>query len=193
MYIHMYRDINIWNEKMNYFLFWVWTSSCCRMGRFDAKMAPYSTYKWYKNAWEIRCLKLHKGVKKRLIFFSIFHTSNHIWDGWFEVYILQWRYIECDGVSNHRRLDCLPIRLFRIRSKKTAKLRVTGLCEGIHRWPVDSPDKGPVMRKMFPFDDVTTNTGQIGDSGINCWYEVRFHSSTTVTCGDSVGDFTMFA
>ena len=24
----------------------------------------------------------------------------------------------------------------------------------IHRWPVDSPHKGPVMRKMFPFDDV---------------------------------------
>ena len=25
---------------------------------------------------------------------------------------------------------------------------------GIHRWPVNSPRKGPVMRKMFPFDDV---------------------------------------
>ena len=26
---------------------------------------------------------------------------------------------------------------------------------GIHRWPVDSPHKGPVTRKIFPFDDVT--------------------------------------
>ena len=26
----------------------------------------------------------------------------------------------------------------------------------IHRWPVDSPHKGPVTRKMFPFDDVFT-------------------------------------
>ena len=25
---------------------------------------------------------------------------------------------------------------------------------GIHRWPVNSPQKGPVTRKMFPFDDV---------------------------------------
>ena len=25
---------------------------------------------------------------------------------------------------------------------------------GIHRWPVNSPHKGPVMRKLFPFDDV---------------------------------------
>ena len=25
---------------------------------------------------------------------------------------------------------------------------------GIHRWPVNSPHKWPVMRKIFPFDDV---------------------------------------
>ena len=25
---------------------------------------------------------------------------------------------------------------------------------GIHRWPVNSPHKGPVARKMFPFDNV---------------------------------------
>ena len=25
---------------------------------------------------------------------------------------------------------------------------------GIHQWPVDSPHKGPVTRKMFPFDDI---------------------------------------
>ena len=42
----------------------------------------------------------------------------------------------------------------RRRSKKTSKVRVTGLCEGIHRWPVNSPHKGPITRKMFSFDDV---------------------------------------
>ena len=26
---------------------------------------------------------------------------------------------------------------------------------GIHQWLVNSPHKGPVTRKMFPFDDVT--------------------------------------
>ena len=55
---------------------------------------------------------------------------------------------------NQRRLDCLPKRLFRRTSKKTSKLRVTGLVRGIHRWPVNSPHKGPVTRKMFPFTDV---------------------------------------
>ena len=32
---------------------------------------------------------------------------------------------------------------------------------GIHRWPVNSPHKGPVTRKMFPFDDVIMNTYDI--------------------------------
>ena len=39
-------------------------------------------------------------------------------------------------------------------SKKTSKLRVTGLCVGNSPGPVNSPHKGPVTRKMFPFDDV---------------------------------------
>ena len=34
-----------------------------------------------------------------------------------------------NGVSNHQPHDCLLNRLFRRRSKKTSKLRVTGLCE----------------------------------------------------------------
>ena len=44
--------------------------------------------------------------------------------------------------------------LFRPRSKETSKLRVTGLCVGNSPGPVNSPYKGPVTRKMFPFDDV---------------------------------------
>ena len=48
---------------------------------------------------------------------------------------LRWRHNERDGVSNHRRLDCLHKRLFGRRSKKTPKFRFTGLCEGTgDRW-----------------------------------------------------------
>ena len=43
---------------------------------------------------------------------------------------LQWRHNERDGVSNHQPQDCSLNRLFRRRSKKTSKHRVTGLCEG---------------------------------------------------------------
>ena len=34
---------------------------------------------------------------------------------------------------------------------------------GIHRGPVNSPHKGPVTRKMFPFDDVIMITWAIDD------------------------------
>ena len=68
---------------------------------------------------------------------------------------LQWRHNERDGVWNHQPRHCLLTGLFRPRSKKTSKFRVTGLCVGNSpRWPVNSPHKGPVTRKMFPFDDV---------------------------------------
>ena len=35
---------------------------------------------------------------------------------------------------------------------------------GIHCWPVNSPHKGPVTRKMFPFDDVINKHG----GGVQC-------------------------
>ena len=43
---------------------------------------------------------------------------------------LHWRHNDHDGVSNHQPHGCLLNRLFRCRSKKTSKLRVTGLCVG---------------------------------------------------------------
>ena len=67
---------------------------------------------------------------------------------------LRWRHNDQDGVSNHQPHGCLLNRLFRCRSNKTSKLRVTGLCVGNSPGPVNSPHKGPVTRKMFPFDDV---------------------------------------
>ena len=49
---------------------------------------------------------------------------------------LLWRHNARDGVSNHQPHDCLVNRLFRRRSKKTSKLRVTGL------WKENSPVTG---------------------------------------------------
>ena len=68
-------------------------------------------------------------------------------------FTLQWRHNGRNDFSNHQPHDYLFNRLFRCR-KKASKLRVTVLCGGIHRWPVNFPHKGPVTRKMFPFDDV---------------------------------------
>ena len=70
---------------------------------------------------------------------------------------LQWRHNDHDGASNHQPHGCLLHGSFRRRSKKTSKLRVTGLCGGDSPGPVNSSHKGPVTRKMFPFDDVIMN------------------------------------
>ena len=40
---------------------------------------------------------------------------------------------------------------------------------GIHRWPVNSPHKGPVMEKMFPFGDVIMDA--IQKPRLNKWWE----------------------
>ena len=87
--------------------------------------------------------------KSRLIFWHILPFVKHKWNStvmanisfnrpanggwhtflkWFRT--LQWRYYEHNGVPNHRRHGCLLNSLFRCRSKKTSKLRVTGLCAG---------------------------------------------------------------
>ena len=72
----------------------------------------------------------------------------------FVTYSLHWRHNDHDGVSNHQPHGCLLNRLFGRGSEKTPKLRVTGLSAGNSPGPVNSPHKGPVTRKMFPFDDV---------------------------------------
>ena len=47
-----------------------------------------------------------------------------------ECYVLRWHHNQHDSVSNHQPHDCLLNRLFGRKSKKTPKLRVTGLCAG---------------------------------------------------------------
>ena len=70
---------------------------------------------------------------------------------------LQWRHNWPDGISNHRRPYCLLNRLFRRRSKKHQSAESLAMVMGIHRLPVDSPQKGPITWKIFPSDDVIMN------------------------------------
>ena len=46
------------------------------------------------------------------------------------IYTLQWRHNGRYSVWDHQPHDCLLNRLFKRRSKKTSKLRVTGFCAG---------------------------------------------------------------
>ena len=61
---------------------------------------------------------------------------------------------ERDGASNHQPHDCLLSRLFRRRSKKTSKLRVTGLCAGNSPVTGEFPAQMASNAETVPFDDV---------------------------------------
>ena len=61
----------------------------------------------------------------------------------------QWRHNWRDGVSNHQPYDCLLNRLFRRRSKKTSKLRITGLCARNSPVTGESPAQMAGNRKCF--------------------------------------------
>ena len=72
---------------------------------------------------------------------------------------LRWRPNGHDGVSNHQPHHCLLNRLVRRRSKKTLKLRVTGLCAG------NSPVTGE-----FP--------AQMASNAENVFIRLRHHELT---------------
>ena len=63
------------------------------------------------------------------------------------------------------------------------------LVRGIHQWLVNSPQKGPVMRKMFPFDDVIMKststrpwdtTNQHSKQPWEAWLSIRHQSDTFI-------------
>ena len=64
---------------------------------------------------------------------------------WFDECPLRWRHNDHAGVSNHQPHGCLLNRLFRRKSKKTSKLRVTGLCAG------NSPGTGEFPAQMASY------------------------------------------
>ena len=59
-----------------------------------------------------------------LLVMKLCSIRNHI------VITLRGRHNGCDDISNLQPRDCLLSRLIRRRSKKTSKLRVSGLCAG---------------------------------------------------------------
>ena len=110
---------------------------------------------------------------------------------------LQWRHNRHDSVSNHQPHDCLLSRLFRLRSKKTSKLCVSGLCEANSPIPVNSPHKGPVTPKGFHLMTSScssakcrsfcsglhcVNMSRLVNLMLNCWYFNQSKWNGNFTC-----------
>ena len=81
---------------------------------------------------------------------------------------LRWRHNWRDSVSNHQPHDCLIMRLFRRRSKKTSKVRVTGLCAVNSLETGEFPTQMASNAKVFPFEDVIMIFGENLMSSVPC-------------------------
>ena len=82
---------------------------------------------------------------------------SHQWNTLVELVPLPWRHNEHNCVSNHQPCDDLLNRLFRCRSKKTPKLRVTCLCAA------NSPVTGEFSAQMAN-----------NEENVSCWW--RHHA-----------------
>ena len=134
----------------------------CTLGKFESNW-----YQWmefcvsisiygFVLSWSYHCMHLISPHVSWVVHWPVPDTCCGI-----QRTTLRWRHNDQDGVSNHQPHGCLLNRLFRRRSNKKSKLRVTGLCVGNSPGPVNSPHKGPVTRKMFPFDDVIMKVIQL--------------------------------
>ena len=104
--------------------------------------------------WESRKVK-EKSVNFVMNTRDTFYCSRHLFVQ-FQCLIrtqveksLQWRRNERDDVSNS--IVCSAVQP---QIKKHQSYASLAFVRGIHQCSVDSPDKGPVTQKMFPFDGV---------------------------------------
>ena len=96
---------------------------------------------------------------------------------------LQWRHNVSNGVSNYRHYDCLLNRLFMLDQRKQQISASLTSVRGLQLWPVNSPHKWPVTRKMFSLDNHNmtilqlyktwgyyNNFDSTKSMGAYCWY-----------------------
>ena len=111
-----------------------------------SSMSPYGVkiiyFKFQPHVWWVfganwslyREIHMHSGLKQvntiqYMYYMAPYWTINLVKTPQITL-SLQRHHNECDGISNHQPHYCLLNRLFRRKSKKTSKLRITGLCVG---------------------------------------------------------------
>ena len=112
----------------------LWQSNDCPSASKATLMNMDKYFMWihYERLYNHNKAKHNKTV---CIFLGIYYIPG----------TLRWRHNDHAGVSNHQPHGCLLNRLFRRKSKKTSKLRVTGLCAG------NSPGTGEFPAQMASY------------------------------------------
>ena len=89
---------------------------------------------------------------------------------------LRWRHNDHAGVSNHQPPGCLLNRLFRRKSKKTSKLRVTGLCAG------NSPGTGEFSAQMASCAENVSIWWRHHDNFVNATLFLHNYAAIITSC-----------
>ena len=174
-------------------------SGCVQGGSWvttGVEMSPYTRYGFRRHFFQhsgFRLVRSQPQNRKGRIYIPAKPVSTPLYiegDGWqgrvksTSNFPLQWRHNERDGVSNYQRIDSLFHRLFMDRKhQNSASLAFVG---GIHRWRVNSPHKGPVTRKVFPFDDVIilSRNAQVLHFGQTLWCLIHWGRVTHICVGN---------
>ena len=109
--------------------------------------------------------KHSRNVNGYILCWTFFVAKRGVWS-------LQWRHNGNDGVSNHS-LTFTYLTVYLGADKKHERSASLALVPGIHRWPVNSPHKRPVTRKIFPFDDAIMHW--ISLTIIDCVTKIVYH------------------
>ena len=141
-------------------LIWRHSNICRDVKKHIYRKVPHTSFHpdaciWSKNrTWAVSGLESLITVKHKLQSFQ-WRTIIIAW------YVLlfynfssQWCHNGQDGVLNHQPHVVYSIIYSGADQRKHQSSTSLDFVWGIHRWPVNSPHKGPVTQKMFPFDDV---------------------------------------
>ena len=153
--------IRRWKYQIS-FQWWLIHFGVCHVTQFCMKR--WSTQK-YSFSFQYRTCPVQWNINHHKSIDLVKHIPRKI--GLYKSHMtlaLQWRHNEPAGVSNHQPHDCLLTRLFRHRSKKISKLRVTGLCEGNSPVAGEFPAQRVSNAEKFPFDDVIMSTSWLSDA-----------------------------
>ena len=168
------RDIDIYSD---YFLF-----GLVKIWMIHSTKSDFVHLFWFDVVNNVGITFVGVGHRLSVVLSSIF------------IGFIQWRHNWQHGVSNHQPYDCLLNRLFRRRSKKTSKLRVTGLCEGNSPVTGEFPAQRDSTAQMFPFVHHVKWVSVkwvcslwflhlvFNHLSINFWYRTSIHTSRDEPC-----------
>ena len=149
-FLYLYANIVSWQYCLRFYHSLIWLKRVDEIPTWDVFLIPH-IFRVEGLSYNSPCIMKLQEMSVITICLVPLHSDICLFSLGFNKPPLQWRYNERDGVSNHQPHHS------GVDQRKHQSSASLAFVRGIHRRPVNSPHKGPVTRKMFPFDDVITS------------------------------------